>query len=126
MEQVQKMIADSNAANQKAIQDAVKAATAPFMEQQEKARLNSLLMGHEKLKNIPRQFSEKFSLDKEENLEAVAEQIEAEYTAMTQDQVSRGQFVAAPAPSSPQQEADDFVTAMQGFSERHAPQPAAK
>ena len=117
------MIAQAAADRQKEIDAAVAKATAPFLEQQEKSRLNGLLMGHEKLKNIPKLFSGKYSLDKEENLDAVAAQIEADYTAMTQDIVSKGQFVAAPAPSSPQQEADDFVTAMQGFSERHAPQP---
>ena len=126
MEQVQQMIAKANEERQKEIDAAVAKATAPFLEQQEKARLNGLLMGHEKLKNIPTMFSGKYSLDKEENLDAVAAQIEADYTAMTQDQVSRGQFVAAPAPSSPQTEADDFVTAMHGYAERHAPQPASK
>jgi hypothetical protein len=120
------MIAQMRADNKKEVDEAVKAATAPFLEQQERTRLNGLLMGHEKLKNIPTMFSGKYSLDKEENLDAVAAQIEADYTAMTQDQVSRGQFVAAPAPSSPQSEADDFVTAMHGYAERHAPQPAAK
>lgn len=126
MEQVQKMIADSNAANQKAIDEAVKAATAPFLEREEKSRLNGLLMGHEKLKNIPKSFSGKYSLDKEENLDAMAAQIETDFTNFKQELVAAGQIVEAPAPSSPQQEADDFVTAMQGFSERHAPQPAAK
>ena len=126
MEQVQKMIADANADRQKAIDDAVKAATAPFLEQQEKTRLNGLLMGHEKLKNIPKSFSGKYSLDKEENLEAVATQIESDFTNFKQEMVSSGQFVEAPAPSSPQAEADDFVTAMKGFSERQTPEPAAK
>ena len=126
IEQVQQMIAKAAEDRQKEIDAAVAKATAPFLEQQEKTRLNGLLMGHEKLKNIPTMFSGKYSLDKEENLDAVAAQIEADYTAMTQDQVSRGQFVAAPAPSSPQTEADDFVTAMHGYAERHAPQPASK
>ena len=126
MEQVQKMIADANADREAAIKDAVTAATAPFLEQQERTRLNGLLMGHEKLKNIPKSFSGKYSLDKEENLEAVATQIESDFTNFKQEMVSSGQFVEAPAPSSPQAEADDFVTAMKGFSERHTPEPAAK
>ncbi|SEA80648.1 hypothetical protein SAMN04487851_11498 [Prevotella sp. tc2-28] len=125
IEQVQKLIEQSKADNQKAIDDAVKAATAPFLAQQEKARLNGLLMGHEKLKNIPKSFSGKYSLDKEEDLDAVATQIESDFTSFKQEMVSSGQFVEAPSPSSPQAEADDFVTAMQGFSERNAPKTQA-
>lgn len=126
LEQVQKMIDQSKADNQKAIDDAVKAATAPFLAQQEKARLNGLLMNHDKLKNIPKTFSGKYSLDKEENLDAVASQIESDFTSFKQEMISSGQFVEAPSPSSPQQEADDFVTAMKGFAERNAPTPPAK
>lgn len=126
MEQVQQMIAKAAEDRQKEIDAAVAKATAPFLEQQEKARLNGLLMGHEKLKNIPKTFSGKYSLDKEEDLDTLASKIETDYTDFKQELVASGQFVEAPAPSSPQAEADDFVTAMQGFSERHAPQPTAK
>ena len=126
MEQVQQMIAKAAEDRQKEIDDAVAKATAPFLEQQERTRLNGLLQGHEKLKNIPKSFSGKYSLDKEENLDAVASQIESDFTSFKQEMISSGQFVEAPSPSSPQAEADDFVTAMQGFSERHAPQATAQ
>ena len=126
MEQVQQMIAKAAEDRQKEIDAAVAKATAPFLEQQERTRLNGLLMGHEKLKNIPKAFSGKYSLDKEENLDAVASQIESDFTSFKQEMISSGQFVEAPAPSSPQQEADDFVTAMKGFSERNAPTPPTK
>lgn len=126
MEQVQQMIAKAAEDRQKEIDAAVAKATAPFLEQQEKTRLNGLLQGHEKLKNIPKSFRDRYSLDKEENLEAVASQIETDFTNFKQEMVSSGQFVEAPAKSDPQTEADDFVKAMQGFSERNAPQPAAK
>lgn len=126
MEQVQQMIAKAAEDRQKEIDAAVAKATAPFLEQQERTRLNGLLMGHEKLKNIPKAFSGKYSLDKEENLDAVAAQIESDFTSFKQELISSGQFVEAPTPSSPQQEADDFVTAMKGFSERNAPTPPAK
>ena len=121
LEQVQKMIADNNAANQKAIDDAVKAATAPFLAQQEQARLNGLLMNHAKLKSIPKIFSEKYHLDKEEDLETVAAQIEADYTAMSQQQIASGQFVKAPSQGSPESDADDFVKKMEDFGKRNAP-----
>lgn len=120
LEQVQQLIAQSKADNQKAIDDAVKAATAPFLEQQEKTRLNGLLMGHEKLKNIPKVFSGKYQLNKEEDLEALATQIEADYTAFKQELVSSGQFVEAPSPTSPESETDDFVKQMEEFGQRNA------
>lgn len=121
MEQVQKMIADANADRQRAIDAAVAKATAPFLQQQEKARLAGLLQSHGKLKDIPKMFREKYTLDKEENLETVASQIEADYTALKQEQVSSGQFVAAPSPSTPESDADDFIKRMEDYGKRNAP-----
>ena len=123
MEQVQEMIRKANEGNQKAIDDAVKAATAPFLEREEKARLNGLLQGHEKLKSIPKTFREKYHLDKEEDLETVAAQIESDFTAFKQEMVSSGQFVEAPKKTSPESETDDFVKMMEDFGSRHTPQP---
>lgn len=126
MEQVQKMIEQSKTDNQKAIEEAVKAATAPLLAQQEKARLATLLQGHEKLKTIPAKFREKYSLDKEENLETVAAQVEADYTALKQELVSSGQFVEAPTPTSAESEADDFVKRMEDFGKRNTQEPEPK
>lgn len=123
LEQVQQMIEKSKADNEKAIAEAVKAATAPFLEQQEKSRLSALLQNHDKLKSIPAKFRERYSLDKEENLDMVASQIESDYTALTQEQVSSGQFVEAPRQSSPESDADDFIKRMEDFGKRNAPEP---
>ena len=128
MEQVQELINKNNELHKKEIEDAVKAATQPFLEREEKSRLNALLYGHEKLKNIPEKFRGKYTLDKEENLETVAAQIEADYTELKQELVSSGQFVAAPATSSPESDADDFVKRMEDYGKRNAvtPEPPKK
>lgn len=121
MEQVQKMIEEASANNKKAIEEAVKAATTPFIERETKERLNGLLMNHDKLKNIPKIFSSKYHLEKEEDLETVAQQIETDYTNFKQEMVRSGQFVEAPTPASPESETDDFIKTMEGFAERNAP-----
>ena len=83
-------------------------------------------MGHEKLKNIPKTFSGKYSLDKEENLETLAAQIESDFTTFKQEMISSGQFVEAPGTPTPESAADDFVSKMQDFGKRNAPEPASK
>ena len=127
IEQVQEMIAKANADREKAIEEAVQKATAPFVAQQEKERLSALLNNHEKLKSIPQQFRGLYTLDKEENLDTLVSKIEADYTALKQAQVSSGQFVEAPAPTSPESEADDFIKRMEDFGTRNAvTEPAQK
>lgn len=118
-EEVQKMIAESVANNQKAISDAVAAAIAPFKEKEEKARLSSLLQGNEKLKDIPEVFRSRYQLDKEENLATVAQQCADDWTALKQGLVSSGQYVEAPKTTSQQDEQNDFIKSMQDFGERH-------
>lgn len=125
LEQVQEMIAKATANSQKAINDAVAKATEPFIKQQEAARLKTLLNGHEKLKDIPQVFRDRYSLDKEEDLENVASRIEADYTSVKQAMVASGAFVEAPSTPSPQDETDDFIKQMEGFAERNAPKAPA-
>lgn len=122
-EQVQQMIAEASANNQKAISDAVAQAIAPYKEREEKARLTSLLQGNEKLKDIPEVFRTRYQLDKEENLDATVQKITDEWTALKQGLVSSGQYVEAPRTSSKADEQNDFIKAMQGYSERNAPKP---
>lgn len=119
-EEVQKMISESFANNQKAISDAVAAAVAPFKEKEEKARLSSLLQGNEKLKDIPDVFRSRYQLDKEENLDAVVQKISDDWTTLNQAMVSSGKYVEAPKQASQQDEQNDFLKKMQGYSERHA------
>lgn len=121
MEQVQEMIANATKNHQQAIDDAVAKATAPFIKAQEAARLNTLLQGHEKLKDIPQVFREKYRLDKEDDLEKVATQVETDFTNFKQALVSSGAFVEAPSNPTPETEAEDFIKTMQSFSERNAP-----
>lgn len=123
-EQVAKMIADANTNNQKAIADAVAAAIAPFKEKEQKEHLSALLQGSEKLKDIPQAFRSRYSLEKEEDLESIAQKVVDDYTALKQDMISSGQFVEAPRQSTPESEEEDFIKQMQGFSERNAPQPS--
>lgn len=122
-EDVHKMIAEAATNNQKAINEAVTAALAPYKEREEKTRLSALLQGNEKLKDIPEVFRSRYTLDKEENLDRVVEQIANDYTALKQSLVANGTFVAAPTTSTPQNEQDDFVKRMEGYAERNAPRP---
>ena len=122
-EQVQQMIAEASANNQKAISDAVAQALAPYKEREEKARLTSLLQGNEKLKDIPEVFRTRYQLDKEENLDATVQKITDDWTTLKQGLVSSGQYVEAPKATSKADEQNDFIKAMQGYSERNAPKP---
>ena len=122
-EQVQQMIAEASANNQKAISDAVAQALAPYKEREEKARLTSLLQGNEKLKDIPEVFRTRYQLDKEENLDATVQKITDEWTTLKQGLVSSGQYVEAPKATSKADEQNDFIKAMQGYSDRNAPKP---
>lgn len=120
---VAKMIAESNANQQKAISDAVAAALAPYKEREEKARLSALLQSNEKLKDVPEIFRSRYTLDNEENLDKVVDQITSDYTALKQSLVANGTFVTAPTTSTPQTEQQDFIKRMEGFAERNAPKP---
>lgn len=117
-EQVQQMIAENT---QKAVSDAVAAAIAPYKEKEERARLDDLFGKSEKLKDVPQQFRSRYQLDKEENLETLAQQCADDWTALKQSLVANGNFVEAPKATSPEDEQNDFIKRMQGFSERNAP-----
>lgn len=123
-EEVRKLIEEANKERQKEIDAAVAKATAPFLEAQQKARLGALLQGHAKLKDIPEVFRAKYHLDKEEDLETVASQIESDYTAFKQELVRSGQFVEAPAKPTPESEQDDFIKKMESYGERHSAEPS--
>lgn len=120
-EQVQQMIAEATKGNQQAINEAVAAAIAPYKEKEERARLDDLFSKSEKLKDVPQQFRSRYQLDKEENLETLAQQCADDWTALKQSLVANGSFVEAPKATSPEDEQNDFIKKMQGFSERNAP-----
>lgn len=122
-EAVAKMIAEVKNDQQKAVNEAVAAALAPYKEREERTRLATLLQSNEKLKNVPEVFRSRYQLDKEENLDSVVEQINNDFTAMKQALVADGTFVSAPTTSTPQSEQDDFIKRMEGFVQRNAPKP---
>ena len=120
-EAVAKMIAEVKNDQQKAVNEAVAAALAPYKEREERARLAALLQSNEKLKNVPEVFRSRYQLDKEENLDSVVEQINNDFTTMKQALVADGTFVSAPTTSTPQSEQDDFIKRMKGFVQRNTP-----
>lgn len=122
-EAVAKMIAEVKNDQQKAVNEAVAAALAPYKEREERTRLAALLQSNEKLKNVPEVFRSRYQLDKEENLDSVVEQINNDFTTMKQALVADGTFVSAPTTSTPQSEQDDFIKRMEGFAQRNTPKP---
>lgn len=122
-EAVAKMIAEVKNDQQKAVNEAVAAALAPYKEREERTRLAALLQSNEKLKNVPEVFRSRYQLDKEENLDSVVEQINNDFTTMKQALVADGTFVSAPTTSTPQSEQDDFIKRMEGFVQRNTPKP---
>lgn len=120
-EAVAKMIAEIKNDQQKAVNEAVAAALAPYKEREERTRLATLLQSNEKLKNVPEVFRSRYQLDKEENLDSVVEQINNDFTTMKQALVADGTFVSAPTTSTPQSERDDFIKRMEGFVQRNTP-----
>lgn len=122
-EAVAKMIAEVKNDQQKAVNEAVAAALAPYKEREERTRLAALLQSNEKLKNVPEVFRSRYQLDKEENLDSVVEQINNDFTTMKQALVADGTFVSAPKTSTPQSEQDDFIKRMEGFARRNTPKP---
>lgn len=120
-EAVAKMIAEVKNDQQKAVNEAVAAALAPYKEREERTRLATLLQSNEKLKNVPEVFRSRYQLDKEENLDSVVEQINNDFTEMKQKLVADGTFVSAPTTITPQSEQDDFIKRMEGFAQRNAP-----
>ena len=89
-EAVAKMIAEVKNDQQKAVNEAVAAALAPYKEREERTRLAALLQSNEKLKNVPEVFRSRYQLDKEENLDSVVEQINNDFTTMKQALVADG------------------------------------
>lgn len=121
VEAVTKMIQEAQAGNQKAISEAVEKALAPYKEREESQRLNNLLQGNEKLKDIPEVFRNNYRLDREENLDATVSKIASDWAMTKQALVQSGAFVEAPVHSTPESDADDFVKMMDGFAERNKP-----
>lgn len=105
-EEIQKLIADGIANGLK-----------PYQEREEKNRLQNLLFSNEKVKSIPESFRSRYTLDKEENLDALATQMENDYANLKQELLKSGQFAEPPATGGGGN-SDDLIAAFKGMSER--------
>ena len=100
---------------QKLIADGIEAGLRPYREREEKQRLQTLLYSHDKVKSVPDVFRNKYSIEKEEDLEVVAAQIENDYTALKQSLINSGEFAAPPQSGNGAGEVDDLITALQNM-----------
>lgn len=109
---------------QKLIAEGISKGLQPYKEREEKARLNTLLQGNTKLKDVPKVFRERYHLDKEEDADKVADQIVADYTELKQGLVQNGTFVEAPKKGNEGSDDDDFRKMMEQSAQRVAEKQA--
>lgn len=114
---VQKLLEEQKKNLDEANKTALEAALAPFKQKEEAARLRTLLDGHEKLKDIPQKFRNLYSLDKDENLDAKAEEIAADYQAMKAEMFKSGTIVEAPKAASEGDENDEVISMLKKVNE---------
>lgn len=100
---------------QKLISEGVEAGLRPYKEKEEKQRLHTLLFSHEKVKSVPEIFRSKYAIEKEDDLETVAAQIENDYTALKQSLLTSGEFVTPPQSGNGSGEVDDLITKLQNM-----------
>lgn len=91
------------------IKDGIKEGIAPLFQQKEAERLAALLANHADLKDIPASFRARYTLDKEENLETVVQNIKTDYTTLRQEMFASGTVVEAPKPGTPQSENQSMI-----------------
>lgn len=68
----------------------IKTQLAAFAAERSNERLRSMLLSDERLKKIPSAFVGKYQLDKAENLDTVATQIEADFNALKAEMLKNG------------------------------------
>ena len=102
----------------KLIAEGIEAGLKPYKEREEKQRLQSLLYSHEKVKCVPEMFRNKYNIEKEEDLESVAAQMESDFTALKQSLITSGEFVAPPQSGNGAGEVDDLITKLQNMGAR--------
>jgi hypothetical protein len=100
---------------QKMIAEGIEAGLRPYREKEEKQRLQTLLYSHEKVKSVPEMFRSKYSIEKEEDLETVAAQVENDFTALKQSLVTSGEFVTPPQSGNGAGEVDDLIGKLQAM-----------
>lgn len=94
---------------QQLIADGIAKGLAPLTQQRETERLAKLLTDNEELKDIPASFRAKYTLDKEENLATVVQNIKTDFTALKQEMFASGTIVEAPKPGTPQSENQSMI-----------------
>lgn len=104
-EEIMKLIQDTVGAS-------VTAGIAPLIQQQEQARLHTLLSNNEKLKGIPASFLARYNLDKEENLDSTIDTITADYKTLKTEMFANGDITPAPITPTPQDEDAEFKSMM--------------
>lgn len=114
---VQKLLDQQKQTLEAANKTAMEEALAPFRQKEEAARLRTLLDGHEKLKDIPQHFRNLYTLDKEENLDAKAEEVAAGYQAMKAEIFKSGTVVEAPKKGSETDENDEVISMLKKVNE---------
>lgn len=100
---------------QKMIQDGISAGLKPFREREESERLRSILYANEKVRAIPESFRSRYTLDKEENLETLASQMENDYATLKQELLKSGEFAAPPSSGGGAGSSDDLIAALQAM-----------
>lgn len=105
---------------QKLVSDGIAEGLKPYKEQAERERLKALLSESTKLKDVPKIFRDRYTLDKEDNLDSVIERINADWTSVKQGLVQNGVMVEAPKKGDPNKEDDDFRKMMEESSKRIA------
>jgi len=114
---VQKLLEEQKQSLEAANKTAMEEALAPFKQKEEAARLRTLLDGHEKLKDIPQKFRNLYTLDKDENLDAKAEEIAADYQAMKSEMFKSGTVVEAPKKANEGDENDEVISMLKKVNE---------
>ena len=112
LEQVQQLVSQAIVNETKGLKDKI----AEYEEKERTSQLKSMLYAHSKVKDIPDFFRSHYSLDKEEDIEAIASKIETDYATMKQKLVQQEGFVEKPKAGGIG-ETDDLIARMHKMAE---------
>lgn len=112
LEQVQNLIAEGISSKTKELNDKI----AEYEAREKSTQLKAQLFAHSKVKDIPDFFRSRYSLDKAEDLETIASQIETDYATMKQQLVQQEGFVEKPKAGGIG-ETDDLIARMHKMAE---------
>lgn len=103
---------------QKLISEGIAAGLKPYQEREEKQRLHTLLNSHDKVKTIPEAFRNKYVVEREEDIDNVATQMEADFAQVKQALVTSGEFVTPPTSGGGASETDDLINMLHAMGEK--------